>query len=167
MNHSENHCIKSIFVNFCEVNLGCRESVTDFVKMSQLYHEFGVTLQRHSSDEPWGIRLAGGSDLNSPLIIIRVRFLREIERKPWPFISAILKCRTETDWKRTFLYILLWDNKLWKCHQRWLSIKINVNPIHDALWCNFNFTRKTKEKEKTTWKFNSKKHLSSVVAIRL
>jgi hypothetical protein len=38
-----------------------------------MYHEFGVTLERHSNDEPWGIRLAGGSDLNSPLIIIRVR----------------------------------------------------------------------------------------------
>ena len=40
--------------------------------MSQLYHEFGVTLERRSNDVPWGIRLAGGSDLNSPLIIIRV-----------------------------------------------------------------------------------------------
>lgn len=41
--------------------------------MSQLYHEFGVTLQRRSADEAWGIRLAGGSDLNSPLIVVRVR----------------------------------------------------------------------------------------------
>ncbi|CRK96113.1 CLUMA_CG009547, isoform C [Clunio marinus] len=41
--------------------------------MSQLYHEFGVTLQRRSADDAWGIRLAGGSDLNSPLIIIRVQ----------------------------------------------------------------------------------------------
>lgn len=40
--------------------------------MSQLYHEFGVHLERSSPDEAWGIRLAGGSDLNSPLIIIRV-----------------------------------------------------------------------------------------------
>ena len=41
--------------------------------MNQLYHEFVVTLQRQASNEPWGFRLAGGSDLNSPLIIIRVR----------------------------------------------------------------------------------------------
>lgn len=40
--------------------------------MSQLYHEFGVALERRSPEEPWGIRLAGGADLNSPLIIIRV-----------------------------------------------------------------------------------------------
>lgn len=40
--------------------------------MSQLYHEFGVTLERKGPDTHWGIRLAGGSDLNSPLIIIRV-----------------------------------------------------------------------------------------------
>lgn len=38
----------------------------------QLYHEFGVTLQRQRKDEQWGLRLAGGSDLNSPLIVIRV-----------------------------------------------------------------------------------------------
>lgn len=38
----------------------------------QLYHEFGVTLHRQRKDEQWGLRLAGGSDLNSPLIVIRV-----------------------------------------------------------------------------------------------
>jgi len=38
----------------------------------QLWHEFGVTLERTNADVAWGIRLAGGSDLNSPLIIIRV-----------------------------------------------------------------------------------------------
>lgn len=43
--------------------------------MSQLYHEFGVTLERKGPDTHWGIRLAGGSDLNSPLIIIRVNLL--------------------------------------------------------------------------------------------
>lgn len=45
-----------------------------FCEMSQqqLYHEFGVTLYRHRKDEQWGLRLAGGSDLNSPLIVIRV-----------------------------------------------------------------------------------------------
>lgn len=41
--------------------------------MSQLYHEFGVTLERSSPNEPWGIRLAGGSDLNTILIIVRVK----------------------------------------------------------------------------------------------
>lgn len=40
--------------------------------MSQLYHEFGVALERSNANENWGIRLAGGSDLNSPLIVIRV-----------------------------------------------------------------------------------------------
>ncbi|CAO1368047.1 unnamed protein product [Diamesa serratosioi] len=40
--------------------------------MSALFHEFCVFLERQSSDIPWGFRLAGGSDLNAPLIIIRV-----------------------------------------------------------------------------------------------
>lgn len=34
--------------------------------------EFGVVLVRANASVCWGIRLAGGSDLNSPLIIIRV-----------------------------------------------------------------------------------------------
>lgn len=46
--------------------------------MSQLYHEFGITLSRNGPDTNWGIRLAGGSDLNSPLIVIRVNFLKHI-----------------------------------------------------------------------------------------
>lgn len=37
-----------------------------------LYHEFAVTLKRSGPNTAWGIRLAGGSDLNAPLIIIRV-----------------------------------------------------------------------------------------------
>lgn len=40
--------------------------------MSQLWHEFGVTLERDRATTAWGIRLAGGSDLNSPLIIVKV-----------------------------------------------------------------------------------------------
>lgn len=38
-----------------------------------LYHEFAVTLQRNGPNVPWGFRLAGGSDLNAPLIVIRVQ----------------------------------------------------------------------------------------------
>ena len=34
--------------------------------------EFAVVLKRKNASECWGIRIAGGSDLNSPLIIIRV-----------------------------------------------------------------------------------------------
>lgn len=34
--------------------------------------EFGLVLERPNNTVNWGIRLAGGSDLNSPLIIIRV-----------------------------------------------------------------------------------------------
>ncbi|XP_070494844.1 PDZ and LIM domain protein 2 isoform X4 [Chironomus tepperi] len=49
--------------------------------MSQLYHEFGVTLERKGPDTHWGIRLAGGSDLNSPLIIIRVHPNSPAERE--------------------------------------------------------------------------------------
>ena len=43
--------------------------------MAQLYHEFQVCLERKSNQDPWGIRLAGGMDLNSPLIIVRVKIL--------------------------------------------------------------------------------------------
>lgn len=35
-------------------------------------HEFGVVLERKNASDCWGIRISGGSDLNSPLIIIRV-----------------------------------------------------------------------------------------------
>jgi hypothetical protein len=37
-----------------------------------LYHEFAVTLRRRGPQDAWGLRLAGGSDLNAPLIVIRV-----------------------------------------------------------------------------------------------
>jgi hypothetical protein len=55
----------------------CLPHIVVFGEMSQpqLYHEFGVTLVRNIKDEPWGLRLAGGSDLNSPLIVIRVTFI--------------------------------------------------------------------------------------------
>lgn len=69
--------------------------------MSQLYHEFGVTLSRRSADEPWGIRLAGGSDLNSPLIIIRVN----IER-------VVFRIRKRRDVEVARKNLLLCDNKL-------------------------------------------------------
>ena len=48
--------------------------------MSKLYHEFAVCLERKNSQDAWGIRLAGGMDLNSPLIIVRVNL--------FPLISA-------------------------------------------------------------------------------
>lgn len=41
--------------------------------MSPKLHEFSVSLQRNGQQTPWGIRLVGGSDLDTPLIITRVR----------------------------------------------------------------------------------------------
>lgn len=41
--------------------------------MSPKLHEFAVTLQRDGPDTPWGIRLVGGSDLDTPLIITKVQ----------------------------------------------------------------------------------------------
>lgn len=41
--------------------------------MSPKLHEFLVTLYRRDENSPWGIRLVGGSDLNAPLIITKVR----------------------------------------------------------------------------------------------
>ncbi|XP_040154988.1 PDZ and LIM domain protein 3 isoform X8 [Anopheles arabiensis] len=41
--------------------------------MSPKPHDFTVTLRRSSPQVAWGIRLAGGTDLNAPLIITRVQ----------------------------------------------------------------------------------------------
>ncbi|XP_062136745.1 uncharacterized protein LOC133846049 isoform X4 [Drosophila sulfurigaster albostrigata] len=41
--------------------------------MSPKLHEFAVVLQRDGQATPWGIRLVGGSDLDTPLIITRVQ----------------------------------------------------------------------------------------------
>ncbi|XP_043071562.1 LIM domain-binding protein 3 isoform X4 [Drosophila grimshawi] len=41
--------------------------------MSPKLHEFAVLLQRDGQGTPWGIRLVGGNDLDTPLIITRVQ----------------------------------------------------------------------------------------------
>ncbi|XP_017479231.1 PREDICTED: LIM domain-binding protein 3 isoform X3 [Rhagoletis zephyria] len=41
--------------------------------MSPKLHEFTVVLQRDGPNTPWGIRLVGGNDLDTPLIITRVQ----------------------------------------------------------------------------------------------
>jgi len=41
--------------------------------MSPKLHQFAVTLQRDGLNTPWGIRLVGGNDLDTPLIITRVQ----------------------------------------------------------------------------------------------
>ncbi|XP_030386265.1 PDZ and LIM domain protein 2 isoform X2 [Scaptodrosophila lebanonensis] len=41
--------------------------------MSPKLHEFAVLLQRDGQATPWGIRLVGGNDLDTPLIITRVQ----------------------------------------------------------------------------------------------
>ncbi|CAD7083198.1 unnamed protein product [Hermetia illucens] len=41
--------------------------------MSPKLHEFVVVLQRDGQQTPWGIRLVGGSDLDTPLIITKVQ----------------------------------------------------------------------------------------------
>lgn len=35
-------------------------------------HQFVVVLKRDARDLPWGLRLVGGSDIDTPLIITRV-----------------------------------------------------------------------------------------------
>lgn len=42
--------------------------------MGPKIHEYSVRLQRRDPFTPWGIRLLGGSDLDTPLIITRVCF---------------------------------------------------------------------------------------------
>lgn len=37
-------------------------------------HTFVVTLRRESRDTNWGLRLVGGADLATPLIVTRVRY---------------------------------------------------------------------------------------------
>ncbi|XP_023298192.1 PDZ and LIM domain protein 4 isoform X3 [Lucilia cuprina] len=41
--------------------------------MSPKLHEFAVVLKRDGQNTPWGIRLVGGNDLDTPLIITRVQ----------------------------------------------------------------------------------------------
>lgn len=41
--------------------------------MSPKLHEFAVVLKRDGENTPWGIRLVGGNDLDTPLIITRVQ----------------------------------------------------------------------------------------------
>lgn len=40
-------------------------------------HEFAVLLERDSQNTPWGIRLVGGSDFDTPLIITKV-YVRQL-----------------------------------------------------------------------------------------
>lgn len=40
--------------------------------MTSKLHEFAVILERDGKQTPWGIRLVGGSDLDTPLIITKV-----------------------------------------------------------------------------------------------
>lgn len=42
--------------------------------MAPKLFEFAVLLKRSTPDQPWGIRLVGGSDLDTPLIVTKVRF---------------------------------------------------------------------------------------------
>lgn len=40
--------------------------------MAPKLYEFAVLLTRDTPDQPWGIRLVGGSDLDTPLIVTKV-----------------------------------------------------------------------------------------------
>lgn len=44
------------------------------VKMSRQSkdHVFGVTLRRRDRNTPWGLRIVGGADLGTPIIVTRV-----------------------------------------------------------------------------------------------
>lgn len=49
------------------------DAVTSAVIMgSKKPSTWSVTLNREGKSQPWGIRLAGGADLNTPLIITKV-----------------------------------------------------------------------------------------------
>lgn len=41
--------------------------------MAPKNREFSIDLERDGPNTPWGISLVGGSDLNTPLIITKVR----------------------------------------------------------------------------------------------
>lgn len=49
--------------------------------MSPKLHEFAVVLKRDGQNTPWGIRLVGGNDLDTPLIITRVKKYKKIQQK--------------------------------------------------------------------------------------
>lgn len=40
--------------------------------MTPKLHEFAVILERDGAQTPWGIRIVGGSDLNTPIIVTKV-----------------------------------------------------------------------------------------------
>lgn len=114
--------------------------------MSQLYHEFGVTLSRRSAGEAWGIRLAGGADLNSPLIIIRViSATMSSASASLPFIL------------RDHLFVV--RQQVVNRHQRlWLTIKINSTQFvcwwYITIWCNFHRPQQEKAMRFcAAWKF--------------
>lgn len=114
--------------------------------MSQLYHEFGVTLSRRSAGEAWGIRLAGGADLNSPLIIIRViSATKSSASASLPFIL------------RDHLFVV--RQQVVNRHQRlWLTIKINSTQFvcwwYITIWCNFHRPQQEKAMRFcAAWKF--------------
>lgn len=116
--------------------------------MSQLYHEFGVTLSRRSAGEAWGIRLAGGADLNSPLIIIRViSTTKSSASASSPFIL------------RDHLFVV--RQQVVNRHRRlWLMTKINSTQFvcwwYIAIWCNFHRPQQEKAMRFcAAWKFAS------------
>lgn len=49
--------------------------------MSPKLHEFAVVLKRDGQNTPWGIRLVGGNDLDTPLIITRVKNIKKYNKK--------------------------------------------------------------------------------------
>lgn len=58
----------SVYCLYTHIFVVCFSSQT----MSPKLHEFTVVLRRDGPDTPWGIRLVGGNDLDTPLIITRV-----------------------------------------------------------------------------------------------
>lgn len=66
------HCILSACVSVI-----CNKNSWDKIEMSAVGgggkpHVFGVTLRRSSHNTPWGVRIVGGVDVGSSIVIIRV-----------------------------------------------------------------------------------------------
>lgn len=63
--------------------------------MSPKLHEFAVVLLRDGQGTPWGIRLVGGNDLDTPLIITRVGNGRYVTRDATKRFGLCFACRSQ------------------------------------------------------------------------
>lgn len=76
--------------------------------MSPKLHEFAVTLQRDGQGTPWGIRLVGGNDLDTPLIITRVKWSELLAHQLGLHYVTRADAAKSWQWVASFSPVALW-----------------------------------------------------------